>query len=64
MSRVIENMTVALKNSLKRDCDEVEEFVVNALKILSIKPSNMEEITKSKEEYLKLKDKRKVMLDK
>ena len=49
--RVLDNLTNALKTSLKKDCELVENFVNTALEKLKEKPTTQEEFTKHREEY-------------
>jgi len=45
----------ALKNSLGSDVQQVEEFAESSLKRLQKKPDSVEEMQKTKTEYLQIK---------
>ena len=59
MQRVVEGITSALKNSIKKDCDEVEEFINNVIEKLDNKPSSIEEITNAKGETYEIMQRKK-----
>ena len=57
---LLENLVSSLRISIRKETQEIEDFVTNSLQKLSQKPKTMEEITKSKEAYLQLKEKQKL----
>ena len=61
LGNLAESMTDALRNSLRKDCEMVEEFIKAALDKLQKKPSTMEEMSQAKDDYFELKGKKKDM---
>jgi len=45
-----------LKNSVRGDCEIIEEFVTQSLEKLANKPTTMEEMNAAKTGYYELKD--------
>ena len=57
---LLENLVSSLRISIRKESQEIEDFVNNSLQKLTQKPKTMEEITKSKETYLQLKGQQKI----
>lgn len=61
LQNLIDNLTNALKNSVRRDCELIEEFVGQSLEKLADKPKTMEEMNAAKSSYFELKAQKKSM---
>jgi len=57
LQSLVENLSNSLKNSLKKECEAIDEFVTKSLEMIANRPKTFEEISKSKEDYYKMKGK-------
>jgi dynein heavy chain 2 len=64
IQRHIEAITNSLKNSIKTDCDEIDEFINVAYEKLTKKPQSIEEITQAKGEIYEVNQKRLALSEK
>lgn len=61
LQNLLESMMVALKESLAGDAQDVELFAITSLKKLQKRPDSVEEMQKTKIEYLQVKAQQKEM---
>ena len=64
IQRHIETITSSLRNSIKTECDQIDEFINYAYEKLTHRPSSIEEITQSKAEVYEINQKRQELYEK
>ena len=64
IQRHIDTMTNSLKNSIKNECDQIDEFINFAYDKLTMRPSNIDEITHAKSEIAEINQKRQGLAEK
>ncbi|EGR34149.1 hypothetical protein IMG5_022750, partial [Ichthyophthirius multifiliis] len=64
LQNIIDTLTNSLRNSVKLDCELIEEFVDKNLEKLKNKPKNIEEINNAKNSYFEIKGHKKSMFQK